>query len=282
VGGAGHGKRFNADSKRGDVDKYFVPQCRVASPGIDEVDHAADIRRIVVEAQIGPVAAEDQPVGRRLEQRRKEALRLRIVGGCPVDADRRALDPEMSSRQPAQESLEGCIAGLETPHSGAIRLAATAFFDSATGEHVPPSRRNIGMVFQSYAIWPHLTVFENVAFPLRVGQEKYAAAEVRAKVEMALAAVDLAGLAGRSATQLSGGQQQRVALARAIVKTPSLLLLDGFLGHLMRYAVDVGGGLSLHASGSAQAPFAPGGPAHVAFAFDSALALPLDDGDDLA
>ncbi|CAH1661405.1 ABC transporter ATP-binding protein [Chelatococcus asaccharovorans] len=125
-----------------------------------------------------------------------------------------------------------CIAGLETPNTGAIRLGQTTFFDSATGEHIPLNRRNIGMVFQSYAIWPHLTVFENVAFPLRVGREKYAAAQVREMVERALSSVDLTGFEDRSATQLSGGQQQRVALARAIVKKPSLLLLDEPLSNL--------------------------------------------------
>ncbi|MBF9233841.1 ABC transporter ATP-binding protein [Microvirga alba] len=125
-----------------------------------------------------------------------------------------------------------CIAGLETPNTGAIRLGATTFFDAGTGQHIPLNRRNIGMVFQSYAIWPHLTVFENVAFPLRVGREKYTSTQVKEMVEKALASVDLMGFESRSATQLSGGQQQRVALARAIVKTPSLLLLDEPLSNL--------------------------------------------------
>jgi iron(III) transport system ATP-binding protein len=125
-----------------------------------------------------------------------------------------------------------CIAGLETPNTGTIRLGTTEFFDAATGAHVPLNRRNIGMVFQSYAIWPHLTVFENVAFPLRVGRERFSAAQIKEMVERALATVDLTGFEGRSATQLSGGQQQRVALARAIVKKPSLLLLDEPLSNL--------------------------------------------------
>ena len=125
-----------------------------------------------------------------------------------------------------------CIAGLETPTRGLIRLGNQDFFNSATGANVPLNLRNIGMVFQSYAIWPHLSVFENVAFPLRVGREKYSAAEIAHKVAAALDSVDLAGLGQRSATQLSGGQQQRVALARAIVKKPSLLLLDEPLSNL--------------------------------------------------
>ncbi len=125
-----------------------------------------------------------------------------------------------------------CIAGLETPTRGIIRLGDRDFFNSATGANIPLNLRNIGMVFQSYAIWPHLTVFENVAFPLRVGREKYSSADIARMVGLALDSVDLAGLGKRSATQLSGGQQQRVALARAIVRKPSLLLLDEPLSNL--------------------------------------------------
>jgi len=125
-----------------------------------------------------------------------------------------------------------CIAGLETPNLGAIRLGDTSFFDAQAGANIPLNRRNIGMVFQSYAIWPHLTVFENVAFPLRVGKERYSRAQIKEMVERAVASVDLTGFESRSATQLSGGQQQRVALARAIVKKPSLLLLDEPLSNL--------------------------------------------------
>ncbi len=125
-----------------------------------------------------------------------------------------------------------CIAGLETPTRGIIRLGERDFFNSATGANIPLNLRNIGMVFQSYAIWPHLSVFENVAFPLRVGREKFSSAEISRMVAAALDSVDLAGLEQRSATQLSGGQQQRVALARAIVKKPSLLLLDEPLSNL--------------------------------------------------
>jgi iron(III) transport system ATP-binding protein len=125
-----------------------------------------------------------------------------------------------------------CIAGLETPNRGAIRLGDTTFFDAQSGTHVPLNRRNIGMVFQSYAIWPHLTVFENVAFPLRVSKERYSKAQIKEMVERAVSSVDLTGFESRSATQLSGGQQQRVALARAIVKKPSLLLLDEPLSNL--------------------------------------------------
>ncbi len=125
------------------------------------------------------------------------------------------------------------IAGLETPDAGSIRLGERVFFDAAAGVNVPLNLRHIGMVFQSYAIWPHMTVFENVAFPLRVSkQQRYDRAEIRRMVDTALDTVSLGGFQDRSATRLSGGQQQRVALARAIVRQPRLLLLDEPLSNL--------------------------------------------------
>src|SRR4029077_19909266 len=111
-----------------------------------------------------------------------------------------------------------CLAGLERPDSGRIVIGDTTVFDSARGIFVPPSDRGIGMVFQSYAIWPHTSVFENVAFPLRVARaRKYSSAEIKDKVRRALEMVRLGGFEQRSSTQLSGGQQQRLALARGLV-----------------------------------------------------------------
>jgi len=122
------------------------------------------------------------------------------------------------------------VAGLEEPDDGEIRLDGQVIASPNAGIFLQPDKRKMGMVFQSYAIWPHLTVFENVAFPLRVRRE--AASAVRQRVAEALSLVGLGGLQDRGATELSGGQQQRVALARALVYTPSILLLDEPLSNL--------------------------------------------------
>jgi iron(III) transport system ATP-binding protein len=123
-----------------------------------------------------------------------------------------------------------CIAGLEAPEEGRIEINGQPVFDSEAKLTVEPYRRNAGMVFQSYAIWPHLSVFENVAFPLRVRRAPNA--EVETRTMRALAMVGLADFRTRSAQQLSGGQQQRVAVARAIVYEPDVLLFDEPLSNL--------------------------------------------------
>ena len=125
-----------------------------------------------------------------------------------------------------------CLAGLEEANAGEISIAGTPVYSSERRIVVPPHERDIGMVFQSYAIWPHMTVFENVAFPLREMRGRFSRAEIKEKVGGALHLVQLSGLEDRPAPFLSGGQQQRLALARALVREPKVLLLDEPLSNL--------------------------------------------------
>ncbi|MBM6402147.1 ABC transporter ATP-binding protein [Phycicoccus sonneratiae] len=123
-----------------------------------------------------------------------------------------------------------CIAGLEQPSSGAISVGDTTFVDTDKKLFVPPEGRNLGMVFQSYALWPHKTIADNLAMPLQI--RKVDKTEQRRLIDEALDKVGLLHLRERYPHQMSGGQQQRVALARALVYSPSVLLLDEPLSNL--------------------------------------------------
>lgn len=165
-----------------------------------------------------------------------EGLRLAYADGtCAVEN----LDLEVEEGESlvllgqsgcGKTSTMRCIAGLEEPGRGRILLDDRPVFDAAAGINVPPNKRNVGMVFQSYAVWPHRTVFQNVAFPLRM--QKLGKRDVQQRVTEILDLVGLSHLADRGASQLSGGQMQRVALSRSLVMRPSVLMLDEPLSNL--------------------------------------------------
>jgi iron(III) transport system ATP-binding protein len=127
-------------------------------------------------------------------------------------------------------TLLRAVAGLEAPKRGRIAIGERNVFDSATRKEVPAEDRNLGLVFQSYALWPHKTVFDNVAYPLQL--RKTPAAEIRHRVQEVLDQLGLGHLAKRHPHQLSGGQQQRVAIGRALVYNPPVILLDEPLSNL--------------------------------------------------
>ena len=122
------------------------------------------------------------------------------------------------------------IAGLEEPYRGAIRIDGRPVYDAGSGTNLPPEKRDLGFVFQSYALWPHKTVAENVAYPLKL--RKTPSAQIKERVQAVLQQLGLGHLGERFPSQLSGGQQQRVAIARALVYNPPVILLDEPLSNL--------------------------------------------------
>ncbi|MBS1159044.1 MAG: transporter ATP-binding protein [Proteobacteria bacterium] len=127
-------------------------------------------------------------------------------------------------------TLLRAVAGLEQPHHGSVSIAGRAIYDAAAGIDIPAEKRELGLVFQSYALWPHKTVFDNVAYPLKL--RKVSTNEIIQRVHAALKNLGLDHLAERYPHQLSGGQQQRVSIARALVYNPPVILLDEPLSNL--------------------------------------------------
>jgi iron(III) transport system ATP-binding protein len=163
-----------------------------------------------------------------------DGARVFAVGGASFEVQEGELFTLLGPSGCGKTTTLRSIAGLENPDGGRITLADRLFFDAEKRVNVPANRRELGMVFQSYAIWPHMSVFKNVSFPLDVlpRRERPRRVEIGERVERALEVTELADFADRAATKLSGGQQQRLALARALVIQPDLMLLDEPLSNL--------------------------------------------------
>ena len=161
-----------------------------------------------------------------------QAGNVQAVHGVSFDVPKGTFFTLLGPSGSGKTTILRCIGGLEMPDSGEIRLGEKIYYSDRQRVALMPEERGIGMVFQSYAIWPHMTVYNNVAFPLRFGIKRVPANEIKRRVKRVLELVQMEGLAERMATQLSGGQQQRVALARALGSEPDLLLLDEPLSNL--------------------------------------------------
>ncbi|HEX6136082.1 MAG TPA: ABC transporter ATP-binding protein [Casimicrobiaceae bacterium] len=153
-----------------------------------------------------------------------------ILTGVALTLERGQVVSLLGPSGSGKTTLLRAVAGLEVPREGTIRIGDKVVFDGARRIDVPAERRNLGLVFQSYALWPHKSVFDNVAYGLKL--RNVSGTEVEGRVDAALAQLSLDHLAERYPHQLSGGQQQRVALARALVYNPPVILLDEPLSNL--------------------------------------------------
>ena len=156
--------------------------------------------------------------------------RVHVLKGVSLEVPEGSLYTFLGPSGCGKTTTLRCVAGLERPDGGEISISDKTVFSSEKRAYVPPNHRPIGMVFQSYAIWPHMTVFENVAYPLTI--QRQPKATIKQKVLDVLKVVGLQGLGDRPAPKLSGGQQQRVAFARALVNEPKVMLLDEPLSNL--------------------------------------------------
>ncbi len=155
---------------------------------------------------------------------------LHILQGASFTAERGSIVSLLGASGSGKTTLLRCIAGLEQPEVGRIRIGGKVMLDCDQRLTIAPERRNIGLVFQSYALWPHRSVMENVAYGLKLrGVDKITAAK---RVQETLEKIGLGHLADRYPDQLSGGQQQRVAICRALVYQPRVLLMDEPLSNL--------------------------------------------------
>jgi ABC-type sugar transport system ATPase subunit len=166
----------------------------------------------------------------RIEALRKAYGHHVVVEGFHLDVGEGEFVALLGPSGCGKTTILRSIAGFEEPDGGSIRIGTSVVADAARGIAVEPNKRNIGLVFQNYSLWPHMTVEANVAYPLRV--RRVPRGQRRTRVQEALELVGLEGLGGRGAMELSGGQQQRVALARALVARPDVLLLDEPLSNL--------------------------------------------------
>jgi iron(III) transport system ATP-binding protein len=156
--------------------------------------------------------------------------RVHVLKGISLDIPEGSLYTFLGPSGCGKTTTLRCVAGLERPDVGSVSIGGKTVFSNTERVYVPTNKRPIGMVFQSYAIWPHMTVFENVAYPLTIQHKSKA--EIKKRVADVLKVVGLQGLEDRPAPKLSGGQQQRVAFARALINEPKVMLLDEPLSNL--------------------------------------------------
>ncbi|MFF3465114.1 ABC transporter ATP-binding protein [Streptomyces sp. NPDC001984] len=176
----------------------------------------------------------DDTAARRSRRRPDEGNRVYAVGGVDFEVHDGELFTLLGPSGCGKTTTLRSVAGLERPSAGRVTLGGRVLFDDKQGINMRANRRGLGMVFQSYAIWPHMSVFKNVSFPLEVmpRAKRPGRKEIEERVEQVLEVIELGAYASRPATKLSGGQQQRLALARALVTRPELMLLDEPLSNL--------------------------------------------------